>query len=354
MKNRLTFSFLAVIASLLPARSQITITRSHLELLFAANQQTYIYADTTDSVFQVNIGGPGGSRVYDFTGFQFSRVDTAPTMAIAAVPQLPPRYPSDAIAFRLTEDRETNEYEYFIYRFLDSAMYSPGEANISSAFERYRHHVPQEFQFPYPMTFGYSTAYSLTTYDTTYVAGVPTQISTYSTNVTKDADGWGTVVLPGFGTFNCLRWREVELPPQSQRKDFLFFTQEGYLVLIGTNNTEPDSGVVVAGEVVLLVPASVVGVKSLDEFPQEFTLFQNYPNPFNPSTTIRFGISKSSHVSLKVYDLLGQEIETLVNEKLSAGEFVVNWNAGGHPSGVYFYRIQAGDFVLTKKTILLK
>jgi len=333
--------------------AQITISQSHLELIFAVSQQTYVYTDTTDSVFQVNIGGPGGSHVYDFTSFQFSRVDTAPTMAIGVVPQLPPRYPSDAIAFRLTQDRETNEYEYFIYRFLDSAMYSPGEANLSPLFERYKQHVPEEFIFPYPMTFGYSTSYSITTYDTTYVGGVPSQIEMYSTNVTKDADGWGTVVLPGFGTFNCLRWREVELPP-SQRKDFLFFTQEGYLLTIGTNNAEPDSGVVSADEIILFVPESVVGVQYWPELPRELALFQNYPNPFNPLTTIRFSLPKSTHVTLKIFNLLGQEIETLVNEKLSAGEYDTKWNAAGHPSGIYFYRLQAHDYREVRKLILLK
>ncbi len=99
------------------------------------------------------------------------------------------------------------------------------------------------------------------------------------------------------------------------------------------------------------------GVSSVDEqagIPQESALGQNYPNPFNPSTTIRFDLPKSGYVKLAVYNLLGQEIETLVNEKLLAGEFQVNWNAKGHPSGVYFYRLQGDDFVLSKKAILLK
>ena len=96
----------------------------------------------------------------------------------------------------------------------------------------------------------------------------------------------------------------------------------------------------------------------------EFELSQNYPNPFNPSTTIRFTIPQdvrreTQDVSLKVYDILGNEVATLVNEELSAGEYEVEFNshsgAGRNlTSGIYFYQLKAGNFVETKKMILLK
>jgi hypothetical protein len=85
-----------------------------------------------------------------------------------------------------------------------------------------------------------------------------------------------------------------------------------------------------------------------------YTLRQNYPNPFNPSTTISFAIPANSFVSLKVYDILGREVTTLVSEQLSAGNHSRQWNAMDMPSGVYFYRLQAGSFTETKKLILLK
>ncbi len=333
--------------------AQITITRGDLEVLFAANQEHYVYEDTTDHVFQVNIGETGGPHVYDFSGFQFSRIDTGITIPVSQIPQLIPRYPGDAIALRFTEDRETNDYEYFTYRFLDNGLFSPGEANISTERERYKHNVPEELVFPYPMTFGYSTSYSVTIFDTTYVGGVPTNIETHSTNVTKDVDGWGTLVLPGFGSFNCLRLKGVDLPP-SQAKDFFFLTQEGYLLIIGTNNTEPNSGVITADENLLFVPQSVVGVEYSSEFPQEFALLQNYPNPFNPSTTIRYAIPKSGFVTLRMYNLLGQEIETLVNEKQLTGEYEAQWNPTNLSSGVYLYRLEVGEFVKSKKLVFLK
>ncbi len=83
--------------------------------------------------------------------------------------------------------------------------------------------------------------------------------------------------------------------------------------------------------------------------PATFSLEQNYPNPFNPNTTIRFALRRPSFVSLKVYNTLGQEIATLATENLANGRYEVNWNAGSLASGVYLYRLQAGEFVETKK-----
>ncbi len=88
--------------------------------------------------------------------------------------------------------------------------------------------------------------------------------------------------------------------------------------------------------------------------PNEFQLFQNFPNPFNPVTTIRYGLPNASHVCLKVYNILGEEVVTLLNEYQQKGYKSVDLNAQDIPSGVYYYRIQAGEFVQTKKLILLK
>ncbi|MCC6253620.1 MAG: T9SS type A sorting domain-containing protein, partial [Ignavibacteriaceae bacterium] len=86
----------------------------------------------------------------------------------------------------------------------------------------------------------------------------------------------------------------------------------------------------------------------------EFKLEQNYPNPFNPSTKISWQSPVSSHQTLKVYDVLGNEVATLVNEYKTAGSYEVEFNASSLSSGVYFYRLQAGSFVQTRKMILIK
>ncbi len=86
----------------------------------------------------------------------------------------------------------------------------------------------------------------------------------------------------------------------------------------------------------------------------EYSLEQNFPNPFNPSTRIKFQIPEDGFVTLKVYDILGNEVTTLINEQKPQGIFEVNFNASSLASGVYIYKIQAGDFVSSKKMLLLK
>ena len=98
-----------------------------------------------------------------------------------------------------------------------------------------------------------------------------------------------------------------------------------------------------------------IGIKKLwGEIPQYFSLSQNYPNPFNPSTKIKFDVPKTSEVKLIIYDILGKEISTLVNEKLSAGSYEVNWDGRDYPSGVYYCSLKTRDFIETKKMILVK
>jgi len=99
--------------------------------------------------------------------------------------------------------------------------------------------------------------------------------------------------------------------------------------------------------------------------PIKFSLAQNYPNPFNPTTKIKYSIPSTGTsslstsggmklVQLKVYDILGNEVATLVNEEKPAGEYEVEFNASKLPSGIYFYRLKAGNFIQTKKMILIK
>ena len=103
---------------------------------------------------------------------------------------------------------------------------------------------------------------------------------------------------------------------------------------------------------------SVNNIKS--KLPDNFALFQNYPNPFNPVTKIKFDIKKSvvssqySVVSLKVYDITGREINTLVNEQLQPGTYEVTFDGSNLPSGIYFYKLNAGNYSETKKLILMK
>jgi hypothetical protein len=90
------------------------------------------------------------------------------------------------------------------------------------------------------------------------------------------------------------------------------------------------------------------------EVPAEYGLSQNYPNPFNPATTIEFSVPEAGFVSLRIYDLLGKEMKTLVNDERAPGSYRVTFEASDLPSGTYFYTLRAGSHTQTKKMILMK
>jgi len=114
------------------------------------------------------------------------------------------------------------------------------------------------------------------------------------------------------------------------------YDPNGNIIFIGTGK-----GLVAVGE-------------DRSDLPKTFTLSQNYPNPFNPSTAISYQLPASNLVTLKIFDILGREITTLVNEVKTPGEYSVQWDPQGQASGVYFYTLRAGDFVATRKLVLLR
>jgi hypothetical protein len=99
----------------------------------------------------------------------------------------------------------------------------------------------------------------------------------------------------------------------------------------------------------------IIGVQNIStETPSSFSLSQNFPNPFNPTTNIEFALPKSGLVTLRVYDILGKEVATLVNEVKNAGSYSVDFSASNFTSGVYFYKIETNGFSDIKKMMLIK
>ena len=96
------------------------------------------------------------------------------------------------------------------------------------------------------------------------------------------------------------------------------------------------------------------GVQVQNSLPTEIVLLQNYPNPLNPATVIHFSVAQPVHATLKIYDMLGQEAATLVDENLDAGTYDRYWDAEGFAGGVYLYRLTAGSFSQTRKLIIVK
>jgi hypothetical protein len=116
--------------------------------------------------------------------------------------------------------------------------------------------------------------------------------------------------------------------------------------------TETLVGAVIDGKV--YGDTTVVSVKNEINIPNQFDLSQNYPNPFNPSTMIEYSVPSNRHVNLKVFDILGREVATLVNEQKSAGSYQVNFNAENIPSGVYIYKLSSGNYTTSRKMLMIK
>ncbi|NOS86766.1 MAG: T9SS type A sorting domain-containing protein [Ignavibacteria bacterium] len=114
-----------------------------------------------------------------------------------------------------------------------------------------------------------------------------------------------------------------------------------------------DSGVLKAWCIQVTYQVLVGGIQTI-EIPNYYSLAQNYPNPFNPTTSIKYSVPKTVNVSLKIYDLLGKEVATLVNETKQPGFHTADFNASNLASGIYFYRIDAGEFTSVKKMMLVK
>jgi len=121
-------------------------------------------------------------------------------------------------------------------------------------------------------------------------------------------------------------------------------------------NRQPTVVVFDPNDDILLKTATLTqGIKNIsDVIPDKYNMYQNYPNPFNPTTNIKFDVAKKSLVKINVYDVTGRVISELVNQELTPGKYEVNWNGAGQASGVYFYKIETGEFVKTMRMILVK
>ena len=108
-------------------------------------------------------------------------------------------------------------------------------------------------------------------------------------------------------------------------------------------------------DIVVKTATLAVGINNESSItPDKYAVYQNYPNPFNPSTSIKFDIPKNAFITLKVYDVVGKEVATLINEERAAGTYNVDWNASFYPSGIYFYKLESKEFTETKRMLLIK
>lgn len=226
----------------------ITISQDQIEAVFKPGRTMQLFWDNTSQ--PVNVGRTGGPNVYDFSTLPFVMYDSSEMFSVSQIPQLASRFPSNAVTAR--EEAGT---VYPVFSFSNNKFYREGRGRISSdTTEWYQHIVPAEEWLRFPVTF--NTQFSTTNtvvVDTTYVNGIPTNTSSDTSSHTDYVDGYGTLLLPGGLSFECLRIRGVASFPKTS-KIFQYWTREGPVILIESDNSQPDTGIVKREYVIYFSP----------------------------------------------------------------------------------------------------
>jgi hypothetical protein len=348
------------------ALGQISITSNDIMALIGNSQVRE--TDTTGSM-TINVGSSGANQTWDLTGVSVDGF-TLPFNFIT--PQGTPfemDFPSANFVYSYIDTsgnegyNEINVYNYVEvtashFSSLGSGVEVPGDTSF----------VISESNDVVPLPLTYNASWVSTESDT---FGDPAIFATISLDTTLNTiDGWGTVQLP-IGNFNCLRIRgdnkNTELivvggVSQSETVtntiSYLWLSKNNFAIAEAEsqdNDTNPNF--TNAASFQWLVSPITTGIKDRWETginPKSYGLFQNYPNPFNPTTKIKYQLPKSSNVVVSVYDIDGRLVKTLVDKYQSAGEYSINWNGQNASSGIYFFRLDAGDFSAVKKGTLLK
>lgn len=225
----------------------ITISESEVRAVFTPGTTVRMLWDSTSR--PVNVGAMGGPNTYDFRELDFRLYDSATVLAVTQVPQLASRFPGDA----LTSNEEGNTV-YPVFSFSNHTFLRHGRARISGTTEWYQHINPPDQWLRFPVTFHTQfTTTNTVVVDTTYVNGLPTETSADTSSNTAYVDGYGTLLLPGGLALKCLRLRVVASHPKMS-KEFHYWTREGTVVLIDSDQSQPDTGVIKRGYVIYFSP----------------------------------------------------------------------------------------------------
>ncbi len=327
--------------------SQVTLTNTINPT--AGNTQMIVDCDTNG----ISQGNTGANQTWNFTSLTRLDSNLLSWVTASSTP-----YAAQFSTSNIASTNDNFSYNYFTTGA--SNLYTNGTASPTTVIP----YTDTELYMQYPFT--YNSSFSDNFAANFNQAGNQTY-RTGTINVTGDA--WGTINLP-FGSFtNALRVKYVLVTKDSSNSGVpvVFITNLTSYVWFVPGRKFPVFEIIYNSISVNGVPfastklvnynpnSTPIGIMPIsNHVPQGFKLGQNYPNPFNPVTNIEMDIQRSGSVKLVVYDILGKEVETLVNEHLSAGSYKVDWNASAYPSGVYYYRMQTENFSDTKKLILIK
>ena len=340
------------------ALAQITITSADISALNAVGSVININADSTTT--SVNIGSPGATT-WDFSGLKSHTKIDYNSVTPATTPYLSD-FPTSNVVLSFQTTIEGESASGWSYQTQNAGselingmvfqMTVEGENAVTKSVNS-----PAQLALPIPFTYNSQWTRNYTSTHTNYLNGMPTFSSSDNNTESAIVDAYGTMTLPGGLVFNALRIKHDERYSIGIYYDriisYSFIAKNGTRVEItAKDTTHASSGVIQIEDAAWFIKGPAVGIESQNQIETTFSLGQNFPNPFNSTTTIRYTIPEYSSVQLKVYDFLGREVASLVNEEKSPGSYEVEFYASQLPRGLYFYKIQAGTYTETRKMTL--
>ncbi|HKJ81496.1 MAG TPA: T9SS type A sorting domain-containing protein [Ignavibacteriaceae bacterium] len=343
--------------------AQITITSSDVQSYFTIGKILHISDDT--STTSLNIGDTGATS-WDFSGLHSDSLINIHIVKPSGTP-FGNNFPAATFSNSDTVIVSGYPAEQWQFYSVNNALLYYGFSGHGNAggfqITAISHNNPAAKNLVLPLNMGTNWTEDFVRTDSTIISQLPPSVSYTNIHDENTVDAYGSMTLPGGDTVQALRVRTDIWTYTSTNGgylynrtiSYLFLSTNGTQVLVdAADTTSPSTGVIPVSDITF-INATVTDVPNANNtIPDNFNLEQNYPNPFNPTTIINFSIPKLSLVTIKVYDILGNEIATLVNEEKPAGTYEITWNAANLPSGIYFYRMDAGSFISTKKLILLK
>ncbi len=334
--------------------AQITITEDDLREKLAVGKSLVTMEDTLTSSVSI---GSRGSTSWDFSGLLNHTATTLVSVAPSSTPYIS-QFPDATFAYKTDVTVSGISLTAYVYLVLATNLLNPGSMGGTPTFLGdlvvKRVNTPSDLVYVLPSTFGTTWTSTYTEKEDITLGGNPLSSTTRDHNFSYIVDGYGPMMMPGGQVHEALRIRRQDSTSSARYVNYIFLAKNGASVQVtATDPVPPDSGTIQVSEVTWNGPVPT-DVRIPTTTPTEFRLFQNYPNPFNPTTTIAFAVPHRVHVTLKVFSLLGEEMATLVDETMESGTRDIQFNAAGLASGVYIYRLQAGEFVQSRRLTLLR
>ncbi len=341
---------------------QITLTKNDVTTVYTFGNTITSHEDTLTT--NLNIGAPG-NNTWDFFNLNSHIAVTSKSVNPATTPYIG-EFTGANYALETPEVMmgvATNFYSYInITNEAFNVLGAKMQVSIPNMILGQKMvNNPPEKSFIFPMTYltEWTDVFQFTVSST--LNGTPMNSSTENHRKHYKCDGYGMMRTPNNDIVPALRLREDETRYKPATGDYSreisyeIIALNGFSVSFSAVDTlSPDNGFIDVTDV-LWTSMGTVGVHPEPLTPTNFSLEQNYPNPFNPMTTIKFSIIEQSKVSLIIYDVLGNEVETIINEELPSGSYNTTWLPSSSISGgVYFCRLYANNLSKTIKMVYLK